>query len=149
MPTSTIWLVSYLLSQVLKVTIWLVSDWVWCWKSLSGLYLTEFDAESHHLACILLMNHSENITVEGGEVCWQNLGAPPPMIGRIWVPPYICFFLITPIYVFYGLICAIAVLLINSIWKNMGTPLRRLTKSRHPHLTNCEIWVLPSKASPH
>ncbi len=70
------------------------------------------------LSCMnIFRDHSGNITggVEAscffaGETWaplskdWQNLGAPPPKIGRIWVPHHISFFLITLLYVFYDLI---------------------------------------------
>ncbi len=97
------------------------------------------------------MERSENITGIGS----FSIFTPPPRIGRIWChplsigrnlvtpPPFPLTynFLITPLYVFYCLICAISVFLIISIiGQNLVASLRRLAKSGFPILTNGQIW---------
>ncbi len=53
----------------------------------------------------------------------KNLGAHPSRIGRIWVttpPPPYTYYLITPLYVIYGLVWAVSVFLIISVWSYLG-----------------------------
>ncbi len=94
-----------------------------------------------------IRDHSANIT--GG---WRlfnfgqrNLDDPVPRIGRICVPPSEDWqnlgttmypptynILITPLYVFYGLMSYFSLLIIN-IWQNLHVPHRKIGK----------IWVPP------
>ncbi len=103
---------------------------------------------------LILRNHSENFTAGGGfsifasEIWltpskdWQNLGASHRWLAKYAYPPLHIHFLITHLYVFYGLIWTISVILIIGIWHNLG-----LSKSGCHPLTNSEIFAPPSKAS--
>ncbi len=101
-------------------------------EAFSINFLPDFQSSWPLFSLFLGTIHKHYLKGGGFVIFTGEIWDSPSSIGRIWVPPFwgltemgtpsIYNLLITPLYVFYGLIWATSIFLMISIWQNLGAP---------------------------